>query len=172
MLNINLFHVFCIIYCDSVCLPEICCVVSWLSLCISWCISSFHSRPITPSFVHPRTATVIPPPPAAFLPAGLELIVFALLINLYPPWRNVSHWVLDEYGLSRHQNRTSFFWWVPAAWALGEPAGCDWQLLRRVVRLLEEEKRVYAPQLATRERGPIWLIEIVSKPQCFKCPSG
>lgn len=33
-----------------------------MSLCISWCISSFHSRPTTPSFVHPRTPTIIRPP--------------------------------------------------------------------------------------------------------------
>ena len=34
----------------------------WTSLCISWCISSFHSRPTTPSFAHARTQTIIHPP--------------------------------------------------------------------------------------------------------------
>ncbi len=46
-----------------------------LSLFISWCISSFHSRPNTPSFAHPRTLTIIrptlpsspPPPPPPYL---------------------------------------------------------------------------------------------------------
>lgn len=53
------------------------CEASWMSLCIFWCISSFHSRPNTLSFAHPRTSTIIcprlaPSPPSSPPPPYLQ----------------------------------------------------------------------------------------------------
>lgn len=64
MLNFTHFHVYNTLDMLWLCMhyKNLLHVVDLVSLCISWCISSFHSRPTTPSFAHPRTPTIICPP--------------------------------------------------------------------------------------------------------------
>lgn len=62
--SMSITHWIC---CDFLCVTKtlvhtLICEAFWMSLCISWCISSFHSRPTTPSFAYPRTQTIIRPP--------------------------------------------------------------------------------------------------------------
>lgn len=71
------------------------------------------------------------------LPAGPELIVFALLINLTPP-QGMSHigfWM--NMGCADTKTCPAFSNEFQPLRALGELACCDWHLLRRTVSLAE-----------------------------------
>ncbi len=105
------------------------------------------------------------------LPAGPELIVFALLINLYPP-QGMSHigfWM--NTGCAGTKTCPAFSNEFQPFRAVGELACCDWHLLRRTVWLWNGMKAEFSwrncesiPQQSTTwERGHIWLNEIMAK---------
>lgn len=123
---------------DKNLLPAQKCEAFRMSLCISWCISSFHSRPTTPSFLHPRTPTIIcpplPPPPLCPLYLqDLNSLLLPLLISLSPP-QGMSHTGLWMNMCCASTNTCpAYSDGFQSFRVLGEFACCDWHLLRWTV---------------------------------------
>lgn len=122
-------------------------VTPCMSLCITWCMSSFHSQHAELSFLEHWLSSallfvLLSPLLPLSLPAGPELIVFALLINLSLP-QGMSHigfWM--NTGCAGTKTCPAFSNEFQPLRALGELACCDWHLLRRTVRLWNEMKAV------------------------------
>lgn len=101
------------------------------------------------------------------LPAGPELIVFALLINLSPP-QGTSHigfWM--NTGCAGTKTCPALSNEFQPLRALGELACCDWHLLRRTVWLCNGMKAEFSrgntesilQQSTMRAPGLIWLVK-------------
>lgn len=132
---------------------------SRMSLCFSWYIPSFHSRPTTPSFALPRTPPssssllllLLPPlylqdPSSLFLPCWLTS----------PTPQGMSH--IGFPDVSGSTTCPAFSNELQPLWALGEFACCDWHLLGRTVWLWNRMKfRPILQQSNDRVRLNAWV---------------